>query len=817
MESRGIYMSPDVADAPRSTATACWRSTTASAEVVKDWRRSVRAEDAALFEPFARRIQQFQDFRRELVRRGIEVSPAAGREWGDNDANRTVRKALNDDHRGARRALRRRARSASMRQIDDGIDRDGLADDAAGGCRGAAGRLPARSIIWRAVARPLARDHQRHRSGRRRDAGRSMPYGERGDEIGALARSIAVFQDAMRRNEELNRTVIDDAQARARRQEAMSAEIARLRRRRRVDAGRARPPFPTRCSRRRRSSPSAADNASHRTTGAATASADASANVRDIASAADELAASVAEIDRQVAQSNAIAAKAVSEAEWTNATVKELNEAAGRIGDVVKLITDIAEQTNLLGAQRHHRGGARRRRRPRLCGGGERGQGAGRPDRARRPRTSRAQIAGMQNATMRSIDAIGAIERTIREIGEISRRDRGRGHRAGRRHAGDRAQRRDRGEAHDRNRGRGRARGRGHRCDARQRGRGHDRRRRSRRCGDADPRSGGRFLPEAEGSIAVRLNARPQASDDLKPSMCAGLSSVAAGLRRLAAKQRRTMRLREFRASHPAFGHTKPCDLIARVMRKFRPLPRTRRHVAEIVPMELLGSWVSPRANSPACPLLLVNRSTCETFRAEQSAERALTACEPWNSKFQIFKSPKNRGNCGPCAKEYRHYGVFASKAAGIWRGNRPGATRMASKRMSRMLSIGIVRQPGFGGADNARALAFRDRPRGVVKTLARLDLDEHEQMTPPGNDVDLAEPAPEAARENAEALRDQKGRRPAFGREAEPEGDLPLGVRRALQRGGGFIAIPSQAQARAGRYRGADGRSPRRSRRPLP
>src|SRR5439155_508954 len=82
--------------------------------------------------------------------------------------------------------------------------------------------------------------------------------------------------------------------------------------------------------------------------GAATASGEASENVRDIASAADELAASVTEIDRQVAQSNAIATKAVSEAEWTNATVKELNEAAGRIGDVVKLITDIAEQTNLL-------------------------------------------------------------------------------------------------------------------------------------------------------------------------------------------------------------------------------------------------------------------------------------------------------------------------------------------------------------------------------------------------------------------------------------------------------------------------------------
>src|SRR4030095_49177 len=58
--------------------------------------------------------------------------------------------------------------------------------------------------------------------------------------------------------------------------------------------------------------------------------------------------ASVNEIDRQVAQSNAIATKAVNEVESTNLAVKELDEAAARIGDVVKLITDIAEQTNLL-------------------------------------------------------------------------------------------------------------------------------------------------------------------------------------------------------------------------------------------------------------------------------------------------------------------------------------------------------------------------------------------------------------------------------------------------------------------------------------
>src|SRR5439155_6783517 len=92
----------------------------------------------------------------------------------------------------------------------------------------------------------------------------------------------------------------------------------------------------------------AADDDSMRTTGATTASADASSNVRDIASAADELAASVMEIDRQVAQSNTIAEKAVGEAERSNAAVKELDDAAKRIGHVISLITDVAEQTNLL-------------------------------------------------------------------------------------------------------------------------------------------------------------------------------------------------------------------------------------------------------------------------------------------------------------------------------------------------------------------------------------------------------------------------------------------------------------------------------------
>src|SRR5260370_37918004 len=90
------------------------------------------------------------------------------------------------------------------------------------------------------------------------------------------------------------------------------------------------------------------DQAWTRTESAASAAADASSNVREIALATDKLSISVVEIDRQGKQSNRIAEKAVGGAERTTLEIKALDAAAGRIRDVVRLITDIAQQTNLL-------------------------------------------------------------------------------------------------------------------------------------------------------------------------------------------------------------------------------------------------------------------------------------------------------------------------------------------------------------------------------------------------------------------------------------------------------------------------------------
>src|SRR6201994_2912320 len=96
MESRGVYMSTDIAGA-KKYGEGLLKFNDQITAVVKHWESIVKADDAEQFAVFKKRIEQFVDFRKELVRRGVEIGPAAGREWGDNDANRTVRSALNQD------------------------------------------------------------------------------------------------------------------------------------------------------------------------------------------------------------------------------------------------------------------------------------------------------------------------------------------------------------------------------------------------------------------------------------------------------------------------------------------------------------------------------------------------------------------------------------------------------------------------------------------------------------------------------------------------------------------------------------------------
>jgi methyl-accepting chemotaxis protein len=151
----------------------------------------------------------------------------------------------------------------------------------------------------------------------------------------------------------------------------------------------------------------------------AQASEAASEHVRSAAAASNELSGSIAEITRRVQESNGIASEAVRQAAATDQRIAELSAAGGRIGDVVKLITQIAEQTNLLALNATIE----------AARAGDAGRGfavvaqevknlAGQTAKATDEISS--HIANMQVATEESVTAIKAIGETIERISAIA-------------------------------------------------------------------------------------------------------------------------------------------------------------------------------------------------------------------------------------------------------------------------------------------------------------------------------------------------------------------------------------------------------------
>ena len=113
MESRGVYMSTDPA-VVKKYGDGLLKFNERILDVVKSWQALVQADDAEQFATFKKRIEQFIDFRKELVRRGVEINAAAGREWGDNDANREVRAALNKDLEALSRVYAERSKKLAQ-------------------------------------------------------------------------------------------------------------------------------------------------------------------------------------------------------------------------------------------------------------------------------------------------------------------------------------------------------------------------------------------------------------------------------------------------------------------------------------------------------------------------------------------------------------------------------------------------------------------------------------------------------------------------------------------------------------------------------
>jgi methyl-accepting chemotaxis protein len=343
MESRGVYMSTDPA-LVRKFGDGLLKFNDRILDVVKKWEGIVQADDAEQFATFKKRIEQFVDFRKELVRRANEISPAAGREWGDNDANRSVRSALNKDLEALSKVYAERGKQISAqtevnRQLSFVLTFLG----------GFALLLVLVGVVMiaRSIAQPLSTITSIIKRVAEGENGVQVPHAERGDEIGALARAIRIFQEAMERNRNLTAQVTEDSRGRETRARHIETAVEQFRQ---VIGG------VVRAVDENASAMRTTAESINRVTASANARADAATglttqaagNVSAVASATEELSTSVEEIGRQVRQAASAVEQTGARTGKSIAEIESLAAATQRIDGVLTLIQAIAEQTNLL-------------------------------------------------------------------------------------------------------------------------------------------------------------------------------------------------------------------------------------------------------------------------------------------------------------------------------------------------------------------------------------------------------------------------------------------------------------------------------------
>jgi methyl-accepting chemotaxis protein len=414
MESRGVYMSTEAA-AVKKFGDGLLKFNGEILAVVKDWESIIQADDAQQFAVFKKRIEQFIDFRKELVRRGVEIGGAAGREWGDNDANRAVRSALNKDLEALSKVYAERSKQIA-RQGESNRQLSFLLT-----CLGGLALLVVGIgvlIISRSVARPLAVITATIKRVAEGAENVEVPHTDRADEIGALARAIRVFQQAMDGNRNLNSQALLDSRAREERTKHIETSVETFR----GAIGSVLRAVTDNASAMRDTAQSitkVASDASGRAVAASGATAQASSNVNAVASAAEELSASVEEIGRQVRQSSGMVEQAGLRTEKSITEIESLAAATQRIDGVLALIQTIAEQTNLLALNATIE----------AARAGEAGRGfavVAHEVKALAEQTAKAtseigQNVGMiQTSTRNAVDAVREIGNAVRDINEVT-------------------------------------------------------------------------------------------------------------------------------------------------------------------------------------------------------------------------------------------------------------------------------------------------------------------------------------------------------------------------------------------------------------
>jgi methyl-accepting chemotaxis protein len=208
MDSRGIYMSSSAKESEKF-APPLLRNLDRIGALMREWTAQAEPEDRAIMGRANARVDEFVKFRTELVRLSRDSSLANARVWGDNDANRSNRIALNNDIATLA--------AADVSRIDR-LTKD-VADSAGGnillflaaigaGVLVAAG--PAMVFIRRSIDNPVRDFAKAMMSLAGGDIGGELPPTGGVEEIGEMAQALRQIQNQANAKSQLTAHVTED-------------------------------------------------------------------------------------------------------------------------------------------------------------------------------------------------------------------------------------------------------------------------------------------------------------------------------------------------------------------------------------------------------------------------------------------------------------------------------------------------------------------------------------------------------------------------------------------------------------------------------
>ncbi len=416
MDSRGIYIAASPAEV-ENFGKPLLANLQKLDGLLGQWERATPPDLRPAFEQTRDAARAFIAFRTKLVELGrAEGSPSA-RLFGDNDANRSNRQALN-------RAIEALAARNGQRIAVVAEDLDRFYQEMRWAFSGlaAGGVLTvlalAAAIVRRSITKPLSAITGTIERLARNERGLTIPGLDKTDEIGALARAAEVFKH---NGEEILRLQAEASATQEKAERERRATMVRLADHFEAAMSGVVGTVASSAEQLRVSAQSLSattEDTQRRAASAASASLQTSDNVRTVASATEEMNASVSAIAGQIAQSTRVADVAAQQATRTDQTVGSLAEAAGRIGEIVGLIQSIAGQTNLLALNATIE----------AARAGEAGKGFAvvasevkslANQTAKATEDIAAQVAAIQNATTDAVDAIHGITATIGQVNEI--------------------------------------------------------------------------------------------------------------------------------------------------------------------------------------------------------------------------------------------------------------------------------------------------------------------------------------------------------------------------------------------------------------